>query len=717
MTFIDAVPMHNAYLCIKIIVMSKSLYIATAEANSGKSIVSIGVMQALKGKVGRVAYFRPIISDQFEQSMDNHIDTMLSYFSLEQTYEDSFAFHKRELVKLWNEGAISTVIETIIDKFKSLESRFDFVLIEGSDFTDDSSFIEMDLNVLIAKNLGSPVVIVGSGEGKTLEDYTSGLHLTFDAFEEKEVEVLGVIANKVQKKNITKVIEGLSSELPEDVLISVIPTIPSLAYPTVQEIAHELNAKILFGEEFLNNQTKGFSVGAMQLRNFLTHLSEDALVISPGDRADILLGTLQANQSKNYPKIAGIVLSGGLIPEESIMKLIEGTTKTVPILSVKEGTFATTNKVGSIKPKIYARNTEKIRTSIRTFEKYIDIDAFVKKYTSFESGNLTPSMFQYKLMERAKKVRKHIVLPEGNDTRILHAAARLSVLGIVDLTLLGDPEQISRQMQESGLVYDMDRISVLDPVKASKFESYVNEFYELRKHKNVNIHMARDVMSDVSYFGTMMVHKGDADGMVSGAVHTTQHTIRPALQFVKTKPGVSVVSSVFFMCLEDRVAVFGDCAINPNPTAKQLAEIAISSANSSEAFGIEPKVAMLSYSSGNSGKGEEVDKVREATEIVRNLRPDLKIEGPIQYDAAVDMHVGRSKLPDSEVAGQASVLIFPDLNTGNNTYKAVQRETGALAIGPMLQGLNAPVNDLSRGCTVEDIFNTVIITAIQAQEE
>ena len=256
---------------------------------------------------------------------------------------------------------------------------------------------------------------------------------------------------------------------------------------------------------------------------------------------------------------------------------------------------------------------------------------------------------------------------------------------------------------------------MIDPVHSYNYEDYAETFYELRKHKNVNKEMARDMMADVSYYGTMMIHKGDADGMVSGAAHTTQHTIRPALQFIKTKPGVSVVSSVFFMCLEDRVSVFGDCAINPNPNAAELAEIAISSAESSKAFGIEPKIAMLSYSSGTSGKGEDVDRVREATEIVRNKRPDLKIEGPIQYDAAVDATIGNSKLPGSEVAGQASVLIFPDLNTGNNTYKAVQRETGALAIGPMLQGLNKPVNDLSRGCTVDDVFNTVIITAIQAQ--
>jgi phosphate acetyltransferase len=334
---------------------------------------------------------------------------------------------------------------------------------------------------------------------------------------------------------------------------------------------------------------------------------------------------------------------------------------------------------------------------------------------NFENQILTPRMFQYSLIKKARTSRKHIVLPEGTDERIVLAAARLITANLVDLTLLGDVQKIKDKILSLGIILDFDKINIVNPVDSEHFDDYVKTIYELRKHKNINMDVARDLMLDVSYFGTMMIYKGHADGMVSGAAHTTQHTIRPALQFIKTKPGINLVSSVFFMCLEDRVVVFGDCAINPNPTAAELAEIAISSAESSLAFGIEPKIAMLSYSSGSSGKGEEVEKVRAATEIVKAKRPDLKIEGPIQYDAAVDMEIGQSKMPNSEVAGQASVLIFPDLNTGNNTYKAVQRETGAVAIGPMLQGLNKPVNDLSRGCTVDDIFNTVIITAIQAQ--
>jgi phosphate acetyltransferase len=454
----------------------------------------------------------------------------------------------------------------------------------------------------------------------------------------------------------------------------------------------------------------------MQLRNFLTHLKENCLVVMPGDRADLLLATLQANSSSNYPKVAGIILTGGLKPERSVLSLIKGLLSVVPILSVKEGTFFIINKVGSIKSQIYAENIDKIRASLNAFNKYVNVDALAQRIISFTPEGITPKMFQYNLQQRAMKNRKRIVLPESNDERILKAVARLQASDVVDITLLGEESKIKSQAQQQGIKLDFKNLEIINPIQSNLYNDYVETFYNLRKNKGIDHTMAEDLMTDVSYFGTMMVFKGDADGMVSGAAHTTQHTIRPALQFIKTKPGVSVVSSIFFMCLEDRVSVFGDCAINPNPNAEQLAEIAISSAMSSKAFGIEPKIAMLSYSSGLSGKGEEVDKVRQATEIVRKLRPDLAVEGPIQYDAAVDKAIGESKMPNSKVAGQANVLIFPDLNTGNNTYKAVQRETGALAIGPMLQGLNKPINDLSRGCTVEDIFNTVIITAIQAQD-
>ena len=697
--------------------MNKAIYIATSEANSGKSIVTLGLMRMLLGRAANVGYFRPIIDDLKEGEKDNHINTMRTHFGLDIKCEEAFAFTRSQYINKRNEGREGEIFDVIIEKYKALEEKNDFMLVEGTDFSGEGTAIELDANVLIAKNLGIPAIIVASGVGKTLDEFIGGMHITFDSFKEKEVEVLAVVANKVQEKNIGIVRKGLEGNLPKDVFVSVIPIIPSLNNPTIKEIAKAIGAKVIFGNEYLNNQSASFKVGAMQLRNYLNYLDENCLIITPGDRADIILGALQANISSNYPTISGIMLTGGIVPEEPIIKLIEGLSNVVPILSVEGGTFEVANKIGAVRSHMYADNKQKIITSLNIFDKYIEVDKLNEKLVTFEGKGITPRMFQYMLLKRARNQRKHIVLPEGNDDRIITAAARLVEMDIVDLTILGHWEAIEATVKRLGLNLDLDKVSIISPLESEHYRDFTDTLFELRKNKGVTIDMAEDLMADVSYFGTMMVYKGLADGMVSGAAHTTQHTIKPALQFIKTKPGVTVVSSIFFMCLDDRVSVFGDCAINPNPTAEQLSEIAISSAESSINFGMEPKIAMLSYSSGASGKGEDVDIVRKATEIVKQKRPDLKIEGPIQYDAAVDATVGKSKLPDSEVAGQANVLIFPDLNTGNNTYKAVQRETGALAIGPMLQGLNKPVNDLSRGCTVDDIFNTVILTAIQAQEK
>ncbi len=696
--------------------MSKALYVTTIEPRSGKSIVVLGLMRMLLGRTAKVGYFRPIIDDIPNGAVDNHINTVTSFFELDIAIKDTFAFTRSEVLTAYNQGRGGEVIDKIIGKYKMLEELYDFVLVEGTDFSDDSSIIEFDINALIAKNIGAPTILVASALGKTTMELRGTLRLAYDTFRKKDVEVLGVVANKIAITNAIEITTALQEEFGDEIEVIVIPKINSLINPTIKEIVDALDGEVLFGEEFLNNQAGSFGVGAMQLRNYLTHLKEDSLVITPGDRADIILGVLQANLSDNYPKISGVVLTGGIIPEESILKLIEGVKEVVPIVSVSEGTFAVTNRIGRIESRIYADNKQKVTTSIAVFEKYVNVDRLAKRMITFKSDVLTPRMFQYELLKRAQQEKKHIVLPEGEDERIIRATSRLLAVGVVDITLIGSKRKIKNKASKLGIPLDMDRVKIISPLKSPYFEEYVTTFYELRKHKNVNIDMARDMMTDVSYFGTMMIYKGHADGMVSGAIHTTQHTIRPALQFIKTKPGASVVSSVFFMCLKDRVSIFGDCAINPNPNAVQLAEIAIASAASAASFGIVPKVAMLSYSSGASGQGADVDRVREATQIVKEKKSDLKIEGPIQYDAAVDLVVGKSKLPDSEVAGQANVLIFPDLNTGNNTYKAVQRETGALAIGPMLQGLNKPVNDLSRGCTVDDIYNTVIITAIQAQD-
>ncbi|MRH99186.1 phosphate acetyltransferase [Kriegella sp. EG-1] len=695
--------------------MSKAIYIATTEPDSGKSLVSLGLMQLLLGKAAKVGYFRPIIDDVKDDQIDGHTRTITSYFNLDIKPEDAYAFMRSKVIKMKNENRDEEIISKIIEKYKAIEERFDFVLVEGTSFTGEGNIIEFDINVIVAKNLGIPAIVLASGVGKSLDSLIGNLQIAYDSFRDKGVNVLAVIGNKVQPENLDLVIDGLKKQLPKTVLVNAIPLNTTLSNPSVKEIKDALKGKVLFGEPYINNQVDGFSVGAMQLRNYLVHLKENGLVITPGDRADIILGALQANISANYPAVSGIVLTGGITPEDTICKLIEGLSDVVPIISVESGTFAIANKIGGIKSKMYAENIEKIKTSISDFEKYVSTDKLAESLITFNAEGITPRMFQYNLLKRAKTHKKHIVLPEGTDERILKAAKKLTEINAVKITLLGDLNKIKEQLKNLEISLDLKKVEIVNPVESPYFEDYATTLFEIRKHKNVDMIMARDLMEDVSYFGTMMVYKGHADGMVSGAVHTTQHTILPALQFVKTKPDVSLVSSVFFMCLPDRVVIFGDCAINPNPTAEQLAEIAISSADTSAAFGIEPRIAMLSYSSGASGIGEDVDRVRKATDLVKEKRPDLKIEGPIQYDAAVDLKVGLSKLPDSQVAGKATVFIFPDLNTGNNTYKAVQRETNALAIGPMLQGLNKPVNDLSRGCTVDDIFNTVVITAIQAE--
>jgi phosphate acetyltransferase len=696
--------------------MSKAIYIATVESDSGKSLITLGLLRMMLTKSTKVGYFRPIINEFDNNGYDEHTNTAINFFNLDTNYKDCFAYKQSEVVALLSEGKEDEVIQKVIEKYKKLEANYDYVLVEGTDFSGEGGIIELDINLMIAKNLNIPALIVGSGNGKKKKDFINTMQLSYNSFISKEVDVIGIVANKIEKDEVDYIRKELIKSFPEQLQIDIIPKIDFLAFPTVKEVVQALKGRVLFGAQFLDNAIGSYSTGAMQLRNYLTRIKENALVITPGDRADIILGALQANASKNYPKIAGIILTGTIIPEESILKLIEGVQSTVPIVSVDGGTFGISNKIGAVKSKIYATHNKKILLSLDTFDTYVNAEGLTNILTSYQSNKLTPSMFQYNLLQKARIIKKHIVLPEGEDERILRAAARLQMLNIVDLTLLGDQNTIQLKCDQIGLQINLDALNILNPEDSIYNKDFATTLFEARKHKGMSEATANDLVHDVSYYGTLMILNGLADGMVSGAIHTTMHTIKPALQLIKTKPGVSVVSSVFFMCLSDRVSVMGDCAVNPNPNAEQLSEIAISSAASAEAFGIEAKVAMLSYSSGSSGKGEEVEKVRKATELAKAKKPNLQIEGPIQYDAAVDMSVAKTKMPNSQVAGQASVLIFPDLNTGNNTYKAIQRETGALAIGPMLQGLNKPVNDLSRGCTVDDIFNTVLLTAIQANK-
>jgi len=701
--------------------VAHNLYLTATEARSGKSAISLGVMEMLLRRIERVGFFRPIVNAGGSRNgTDNDIKLISSYFDLGIPYEKMYAYTAVEASDLFSAGKEEEIVEGIMRKYDELEDMCDFILCEGTDFASSTAAFELDINAEISRNLGSPVLLVANAHQKTVDQTMRSIELALDSLNDKGCYTIATIVNRVNPKDGKKIIKGLKKkELVSHQLLYAIPEDESLGQPTVGEIASIIGAEVLYGHEQLNRHVHNFTVAAMQLQNFLTRIEQGSLIITPGDRADIIVASLATVASSSMERISGILLTGGLKPERAVWKLIKGFHKMVPILSVKQNTFPTATIVEKIHATISPEDDRKITRALAVFEKNVDVRELGEKIITTRTSIVTPKMFEYELLQRAKGNKRHIVLPEGEEERILKAAEILLRREVVDITVLGYEPLIHEKIGHMGL--RMDSMNVIDPVKFKGFDDYVQTYYELRKHKGITMDNARDVMSDVGFFGTMMVYKGHADGLVSGAVHSTAATVRPAFEFIKTRPGFSIVSSVFFMCLADRVLVYGDCAVNPNPNAKQLAEIALSSAQTAKTFGISPIVAMLSYSTGESGRGEDVDRVREATKIARALAkasfPGLKIEGPIQYDAAVDPGVAKTKMPESEVAGRATVFIFPDLNTGNNTYKAVQRSAGAVAIGPVLQGLRYPVNDLSRGCTIPDIVNTVAITAIQAQSE
>lgn len=696
--------------------MANNLYITSTEARSGKSAICLGIMELLIRNIDRVGFFRPLIRDN-NGKPDNDIELISKYFKLDIPYDDMYGCTTSEANELIALGKEDELIERIFTKYNRIEDDYDFVLCEGTDFEGSTSSLEFDINAEVANNLGCPVLLVATAYNKTLNETFSAIDVTIESRTEKGCKIVSTIVNRANPSNEKEIIKYLEKKYKDTgQLIFSIPNEKYLGNPTIGEIVEILNARVLYGHDQLDRHAHNIIVAAMQLRNFLKGIDHGTLVITPGDRGDVIIACLASVSSVTMPAISGILLTGGLRPEETICKLIEGLSNMVPIVSVETDTFASARMVDNIHAVISPTNTRKITRALELFEKNVSISDLTEKIIKTQTTTVTPKMFEYGLLQKAKTEKQHIVLPEGEDERILRASEILLRRDVVDLTLLGNETEIRKKMMRLGL--HLEGAEIIDIKKSPRFEEYVETYYDLRKHKGITKEMAKDIMSDVSFFGTMMIHKGHADGLVSGAVHTTQATVRPAFEIIKTKPGISLVSSIFFMCMSNRVLVYGDCAVNPEPNAEQLAEIAINSAQTAKTFGINPIVAMLSYSTGESGKGEDVEKVREATKIAKKLSddhfPGLKIEGPIQYDAAVDPEVAIRKMPESEVAGKATIFIFPDLNTGNNTYKAVQRTAGAVAIGPVLQGLKMPVNDLSRGCTVTDIVNTVAITAIQA---
>lgn len=689
--------------------MSRSVYVASPEGLTGKSAVALGLLDALTREVGSVGVFRPLTtaSSLDADGVDLIVDLLVSQPGIEQSYADALGV-TYEAARADPDEALHVIVE----RFGRLSERFDVVVVLGSDYTDVSTGTELSLNARIAANLGAPVVLVVHGRERSPEQIHAAADGAINELLANHAAVVAVVANRVEPDAVKAVEAELSSLA--GLVTAAIPESPVLSAPTFRALVEAGQGQLTLGNEsWMDREALGIIVAAMSLPNVLERLGPDVAVIAPSDRTDLIPGLMLAHQSGTFPTLAGILLTGGYPLPETIRRLSAGVEQDLPIALTDLGTFTTAERLMRVRGPMTKHSVNKIETARRLFAESVDQAALLAAIDVATSEVRTPLMFEYQLMERARADRKHIVLPESTDDRILEAAAILMRRGVADLTLLGEETKVRARASALGL--DLDAVRVVSPHDPELVERFAQVYTEARAHKGMTLERAREQVTDISYFGTMMVHLGLADGMVSGAVNTTAHTIRPALEFVKTRPGVDTVSSVFLMCLADRVLVYGDCAVIPEPTSEQLADIAVSSADTARQFGIEPRVAMLSYSTGSSGAGAEVEKVRAATALVAERAPDLLLEGPIQYDAAVDPDVARTKLPGSDVAGRATVFVFPDLNTGNNTYKAVQRSAHAVAIGPVLQGLRRPVNDLSRGALVEDIVNTVAITAVQAQ--
>ncbi|GAA1633041.1 phosphate acetyltransferase [Actinoplanes couchii] len=687
--------------------MARSVYVAGLGPSVGKGTVALGIVELLSRQVAKVAVFRPLVSGTGEDPL---LAVLRDRYPGPVGVEESFGATLAEAGALVADGRREELIGRIVERYREVERRSSAVVIIGSDFTDkpgeghDELPRELAFNARLATEFGSVVIPVVSGEGRTRESLAAAARSAYHSLVDLGSTVVAVIANRVP--------DGVSPGVPDGLPVPfwAVPEVPAIAAPTVGEVARALDATVLAGPAgSLERDVLDYVVGAGHVPTVLGALTDGALLITAGDRADLLVAASAAHAAGNVT-LAGLVLTLGQSADERAVKVIERLNTGLAMLVTKSDSYHTIAAADRIEAQL--STPRKIEAALGVFEESVDTAELSRLLDVARSSRVTPLMFENDLIDRARADRRHLVLPEGTEERILRATETLLRRGVADLTLLGDPDEINRRAREIGV--EIGGARLVDPATSSLREEFAVRYAEIRKHRGVTLDLAYDVVRDVNYFGTLMVAQGLADGMVSGATHTTAATIRPAFEIIKTVPGLTVASSVFFMLLADRVLVYGDCAVNPDPDAEQLADIALSSAQTAAAFGIEPRVAMLSYSTGSSGSGADVDKVAAATALVRERRPDLPVEGPIQYDAAIDPAVAAAKLPGSAVAGKATVFVFPDLNTGNNTYKAVQRSANAVAVGPVMQGLRRPVNDLSRGATVKDIVNTVAITAIQA---
>ena len=689
---------------------SGSVYLFSRAPKSGVRIVAMGLMEMLKSQVGHVAYFKPIIATDAQE--DEDIAFFRKYVPLRQPAEEAYGMRLETFEAYAEKDMVHTAYERIMERYVALQKRYDFIVCDGMADIESHFFVSWELDLEIARNLAIPLLPVYSAKGQDDADaIVEACRVLVESLHKRGAVIAALIAGRIDP-NLHEAVCRHRLDVP----FFCLPEVEELNLPVIAEIAAAIGAKVLTkNRDMLDRSVRQSKVAAMLPEHYLHYLEEGDLIIVPGDRTDIAMATFLANLSRNHPTIAGLLFTGGMAPPEAIDRLIEGAGLPVlPMLLTNTDTLTAALAVKHVDAKITQMSPRKIALAVGLFNRHIDTKLLESRLHLQPTQTMTPVRFIYSLYAKARRSKKRILLPESDDERVLRAAETVLRRGLCDITLLGNPQKVRQFAGTLGL--DISKAQIVDPETFEARDRFARKFYALRKHKGVILPMAYEYMSRISYFATMMLHEGYVDGLVSGATHTTRETIKPAFEIIKTAPGVRLVSSLFFMLLEDRVLVYGDCAVNPDPDARDLAEIAVCSAHTAEKFGITPRVAMLSYSSGKSGVGSDVEKVREATKIAQKLAPDIPIEGPMQYDAAIDPEVAKKKMPGSKVAGRATVFIFPDLNTGNNTYKAVQRSSNAVAIGPVLQGLKKPVNDLSRGCLVEDIVYTIAITAIQAQE-
>ncbi len=709
--------------------MAKSLYIAPTSMDAGLTSVCLGLLLALERVGVSVGFYKPF-SQSVHQAESIHNDGKDSSVAFVRDHNHMDApdpIPLKRAQQFLNRGQADLLMENVVADYQKVANQYDVVVIEGL-VPDRSEAYIARLNVEVARNLGSDVILVSVPKNRAPSALDEELEFSARLFAApSDPDVIAVILNKVGEPEKTGLGRQPEAAVQDPVdyaqecavfrkgrfrLLAEIPWQPELLAPRVSDIVRELGVDVLHDGQIEQRRVQRVSVCARTIRNMTDTLKPGTLVVTPGDREDIVTTTAVA--ALNGVPLAGLMLTGGMLPAQSVIDLCRRALDTgLPVLSSHSNTYETAYMLASLSSAIPLDDPERIQKAMDAVAPRIDTQWLQEHLKVERQKRLSPPAFRYQLSERARAANKRIVLPEGCEPRTVQAAIICHQRQLARCVLIGEQPEIERVAASLGLTLP-DDIELLDPSRVR--DRYIDPMVKLRKHKGLTPQMAEAMLEDNVVLGTMMVALDEADGLVSGAIHTTANTVRPALQLIKTHDQAKVVSSVFFMLLPQQVVVYGDCAINPDPNAEELADIAIQSAESAQAFGIDPVVAMISYSTGESGSGQDVDKVREATRIAQQRRPDLLIDGPLQYDAAAIESVARSKAPNSKVAGRATVFVFPDLNTGNTTYKAVQRSANVVSVGPMLQGLRKPVNDLSRGALVEDIVFTIALTAVQAKQ-